>query len=153
MNIEYTFLTDKFYNDYQHDLYPQIEIKKDRPYAHIHVNAFGLLFGLPLRSHIDHPHAFFTNKKEKCGVDYSKAVVITSEDYIDRTRKAFIRPDEYKKLVGKDFRIRKQFESYIELYKRAKIDDTVPHREKISKYSSLQYFEESILKDTLKDSN
>ena len=111
--MEYTFLTDKFYIDYPHDQYPQLEIQK-----------------------------------EKCGVDYSKAVVINSEDYIDRTRKAFIRPDEYKKLIGKDFRIREQFESYIELYKRAKTDDTVPHREKILKYSSLQYFEEYILKDS-----
>ena len=38
--MEYTFLTEKFYNDYPHDKYPQIEIKVDRPYAHVHVSAY-----------------------------------------------------------------------------------------------------------------
>ena len=96
--MEYTFLSEKFYKDYPHDEYPQMEIKVDRPYAHVHVSVYGQLFCIPLRSNVDHPHAFFTNKKAKCGVDYSKAVVITDEDYIDRTRKAFLRPNEYKKI-------------------------------------------------------
>ena len=41
--MEYTFLTEKFYNDYPHDKYPQIEIKVDRPYAHVHVSAYSRL--------------------------------------------------------------------------------------------------------------
>lgn len=87
--MKYTFLTEKFYNDYPHDKYPQMEIKDNRPYAHVKVALYDNLFCIPLRSHIDHPHAFFTNKREKCGVDYSKAVVILDSDYIDTTRKAF----------------------------------------------------------------
>lgn len=142
--MEYTFLSEKFYKDYPHDKYPQMEIKIDRPYAHVHVQAYGQLFCIPLRSNVDHPHALFTNKKEKCGVDYSKAVVITNEDYIDRTRKAFLRPNEYKKLRGKDYTIKQQFENYVELYKQAKIDETVNHREEILAFSTLQYFEEYI---------
>ena len=105
---------------------------------------YNQLFCIPLRSHIDHPHAFFTNKKERCGVDYSKAVVINCDEYIDKNRKAFLRPDEYKKLKGKDFMIKKQFLAYIELYKQAKIDESVDHREEILKFSTLQYFEEYI---------
>ena len=142
--MEYTFLSEKFYKNYPHDKYPQMEIKVDRPYAHVHVSAYGRLFCIPLRSNVDHPHAFFTNKKAKCGVDYSKAVVITDEDYIDRTRKAYLRPNEYKKLRGKDYTIKQQFESYVELYKRAKVDETVDHREEILAFSTLQYFEEYI---------
>lgn len=68
--MEYTFLSEKFYKDYPHDEYPQMEIKVDRPYAHVHVSAYGQLFCIPLRS-----HAFFTNKKAKCGVDYSKRLL------------------------------------------------------------------------------
>lgn len=142
--MKYTFLTEKFYNDYPHEQYPQMEIKEDRPYAHVQVEAYNQLFCIPLRSHIDHPHALFTNKKERCGVDYSKAVVINNDDYIDKTKKTFLRPDEYKKLKGKDFTIKKQFLAYIELYKQAKIDETVDHREEILAFSTLQYFEDYI---------
>lgn len=121
-----------------------MEIKEDRPYTHVQVEVYNQLFCIPLRSHIDHPHALFTNKKERCGVDYSKAVVINNDEYIDKTKKVFLRPNEYKKLKGKDFTIKKQFLAYIELYKQAKIDDTVDHREEILAFSTLQYFEEYI---------
>lgn len=149
----YTFLTEKFYKDYPHEKYPQIEIKKDRPYAHVTIGLYNQLFCIPLRSHIEHPYAFFTNKRKKCGVDYSKAVIILDNDYIDITRKAFLRPDEYKKLRGKDFTIKQQFTKYIDLYKRAKIDPTVNHRDNILEFSTLQYFEEYIYPDTNKDTN
>lgn len=61
-----------------------------------------------------------------------------------KQKKVFLRPNEYKKLKGKDFTIKKQFLAYIELYKQAKIDDTVDHREEILAFSTLQYFEEYI---------
>lgn len=142
--MKYTFLTKKFYKDYPHTQYPQMELKDDRPYAHIHIKTYGQLFCIPLRSNINHPHAFFTNKKNKCGVDYSKAVVIDDISYIGNTTKVFLRNDEYKKLRGKDYIIQKQFESYIELYKQAKIDKSVDHRDDILKFSTLQYFEKYI---------
>lgn len=148
--MKYTFLTEKFYNDYPHEQYKQMELKSDRPYAHVTIELYNQLFCIPLRSHIDHPHAFFTNKKERCGVDYSKAVVIKDETYIDKNRKVFIRPDEFKKLQGKDYIIKKQFMEYIELYKKAKVDETVSHRENILKFSTLQYFEEYIYNSDLK---
>ena len=140
--MKYTFLSNDFYNDYPNEKYPQIEQKDKRPYIHMYIDVYGNLFCIPLRSNIDHPHAFFTNKRNHCGVDYSKAVVITNENYIDTTKKAFLRPDEHKKLHGKDFLIKKQFMDYIELYKQAKTDKTIPHRENILKFSTLQYFEE-----------
>ena len=59
--MKYTFLSSKFYNDYPHSKYPQMEIKDNRPYAHVTINAYNHLFCLPLRSNIDHPHAYFTN--------------------------------------------------------------------------------------------
>jgi protein AbiQ len=146
--MKYTFLSQKFYNDYPHNKFPQMEIKQNRPYVHVTIEAYGYLFCIPLRSNIEHPHAFFTNKKEKCGVDYSKAVVIVDEDYIDKTTKVYLRADEHKKLYGKEYIIKKQLIQYIELYKRAKIDETVSHRNDILKFSTLQYFEKYIYKDT-----
>lgn len=142
--MKYTFLTEKFYKDYPHENYPQMEIKEDRPYAHVTVELYNQLFCIPLRSHIDHPHAFFTNKRERCGVDYSKAIVILDNEYIDNKRKVFLRDNEYKKLRGKDYTIKQQFMAYIELYKQAKIDNTIDHRNEILSFSTLQYFEEYI---------
>ena len=149
--MKYTFLTEKFYKDYPHEKFPQMEIKEDRPYAHVTVELYNQLFCIPLRSHIDHPHAFFTNKRERCGVDYSKAIVILDNDYIDSTRKVFLRDNEYKKLRGKDYTIKQQFIAYIELYKQAKIDDTIDHRNEILSFSTLQYFEEYIYSNKEQD--
>lgn len=42
--MKYTFLTKKFYKDYPHTQYPQMELKDDRPYAHIHIKTYGQLF-------------------------------------------------------------------------------------------------------------
>ena len=59
-----------------------------------------------------------------------------------------------KKLRGKDYIIKQQFINYIELYKRAKVDLTVSHRDDILKFSTLQYFEEYIyLDESNKDTN
>ena len=139
----FIFLNNKFYSDYSNDKYPQLELKSDRPYIHILLSYNGCEFALPLRSHIFHPHAFMTDKKNHCGVDYSKAVRIT-EDYIEKNKTPFIRPNEHKKLIGKDFRIQNGFEKYVQLYKAAKQDENFEHREEILKFSSLQYFEDYI---------
>ncbi|MBE5974966.1 MAG: hypothetical protein E7251_10260 [Paenibacillaceae bacterium] len=142
--MKFTFLSDKFYEDHPHDKYNQLEMKESRPYTHIELELYDAKFAVPLRSNIDHPHAFFTNKEEKCGVDFSKVVVVTDPEYIDCTRKAFIRPDEYIKLKGKEYRLKKMLTDYIDLYKKAKSDDKIPHRDKILNYSTLQYFEDYI---------
>ncbi len=151
--MKYTFLTSQFYTDYPNSKYPQIEVKDDRPYAHIVVNTYGKLFCVPLRSKITHPHAYFTNKKTRSGIDYSKAVVIDDINYIDNSTKVFLRQDEFDKLRGKDYVIQKQFEDYIELYKKAKIDETIPYRDMILNFSTLQYFEKYIYPktDNIKD--
>ena len=85
----FKFLSKKYYTEYTNEIYPQLELKPTRPYAHVKINAYGYDFYLPLRSNIAHPHAFFTDKKNKCGVDYSKAVIITDTSYVDNTKKVF----------------------------------------------------------------
>ena len=143
--MKYTFLTDQFYSDYPINRYPQIESKKNRPYAHIMVNSYEKLFCIPLRSNITHPHAYFTNKKTRSGIDYSKAVIIDNANYIDNDTKVFLRQDEFNKLRGKEHIIQKQFRNYVELYKKAKSDLSFPYRYEILNYSTLQYFEDKIM--------
>ncbi len=140
--MKYIFLNDKFYNEHTQDKYPQLELKQKRPYIHIQIEKDGQKFALPLRSNISHPYAFLTDRANQCGVDYSKAVPITDDD-ID-TAKPFIRPNEHKKLIGKEYRIKKGFEKYIQTYINALSDKKYEHRKEILAYSSLQYFHEEL---------
>ena len=43
----------------------------------------------------------FTLLGRKCGIDYSKAVVINDEKYIDNPQRAHIRENEFKKVIDK----------------------------------------------------
>lgn len=143
--MEFVLLTSEFYRDYPNSEYPQLMAKPTRPYTHVKLDICDAHFYIPFRSNIEHPHAFFTNKREKCGIDYSKAVVINDEKYIDNTQRAHIRENEFKKVKGKDYKLKRGFEEYIELYKKAKNGEEIAHREDILNFSSLQYFEEYIL--------
>lgn len=139
------FLTEDFYNRYPHSKYPQMEQKKNRPYAQVIIKLRGLHFAIPLRSNIQHPHAFWTDKKNKCGVDFSKAVVIKNKTLeVDETTSVFLRDNEHKKLKGKEHRITVMMEKYIETYRKAKLNPEDRINQMICKFSTLQYFEKDI---------
>ena len=104
----------------------------------------GIQYAIPLRSEIHHPHVLWTDKNNRCGVDFSKAVVITDEKYIDMLREPHIRENEFNALRGKDYKIRVKMEKYIEEYKKAKQDLSKKHNQNLVKYSTLQYFEKEI---------
>lgn len=86
----------------------------------------------------------WTDKKNHCGVDFSKAVVITDEKYIDMLTEPHIRENEFNALRGKDYKIKVKMEKYIEEYKKAKQDLGKKHNQNLVKYSTLQYFEKEI---------
>ena len=97
-----------------------------------------------MRSDIHHPHVLWTDKKNNCGVDFSKAVVITDDKYIDMLTEPHIRENEFNALRGKDYKIKVKMEKYIEEYKKAKQDLNKKHYQNLVKYSTLQYFEKEI---------
>lgn len=140
----FIFLSEEFYKDYPTEKYEQIEQKLTRPYIQVIVDIEGVQFAIPLRSKIYHPHVLWTNKKEHCGVDFSKAIVINDEKYIDCKRDPHIRNDEFDALRGKDYKIRQKMIKYIEDYKEAKKDLSVHINEMLCHCSTLQYFEEYI---------
>ena len=72
----FVFLSNKFYEIYPSSEYPEIEQKKNRPYIQICVEIDGVQYAILLRSDIHHPHVFWTDKENHCGIDFSKAVVI-----------------------------------------------------------------------------
>lgn len=140
----FVFLSKKFYNTYPTSQYPEMEQKQNRPYIQVYVEIDGVQYAILLRSDIYHPHVFWTDKENHCGVDFSKAVVVTDESYIDFSTEPHLRQNEFNALRGKDFKIKSKMEKYIADYKKAKKDLSNPINQTLVKYSTLQYFEKEI---------
>ena len=141
--MKYTFLSQQFYDE--HFEHTEIEQKIDRPYVQVIIEVGGVLFAVPMRSNISHKHAFFTDKLNKCGIDYSKTVVITDpETQLDMERKPFNREEEYKSLIGKEYEVKSGLEKYIRTYKKASARRDVARNDILCRFSTLQYFEEYI---------
>lgn len=138
----FIFLSEDFYQAYPSAQYPEIEQKKTRPYIQILVEIDEIKFAIPLRSDIHHPHVLWTDKKNHCGLDFSKAVVITDKKYIDGEREPHLRQNEFNALKGKDFKIKQKMQKYIEKYKKAKEKPEDIVNKTLLEYSTLQYFEE-----------
>ncbi len=138
----FIFLSEEFYQAYPSERYPEIEQKKARPYVQVIVEINEVKFAIPLRSDIHHPHVLWTDKKNHCGVDFSKAVVLIDEKYVDTGRVPHLRQNEFDVLRGKDFKIRQKMEKYIKRYKQAKQNPEDSINRILLKYSTLQYFEE-----------
>ena len=139
----FVFLSQEFYNTYPTSQYPEIEQKQNRPYIQVYVEIDGVQYAIPLRSDIHHPHVLWTDKKNHCGVDFSKAVVIKEDSYIDLSIEPHLRQNEFDALRGKDYKIKKMAK-YIADYKKAKLDLSKPINQTLVKYSTLQYFEKEI---------
>ena len=136
----FCFLTPDFYNEYSDC--PEIETKHNRPYVQVCIRINGLLFVVPMRSHIRHEHVLWTDKENVCGLDFSKAVVILDEEkYIDHIHKPQIRQNEFNSLKVKEHIIYKKMTAYIKRYKKAKENQHIIQNKQLCEYSTLQYFE------------
>lgn len=140
----FVFLSKKFYESYPLSKYPEIEQKENRPYIQVCVEIDGVQYAISLRSDVHHPHVFWTDKANACGVDFSKAVVIKKDDYIDSVKEPHLRQNEFDALRGKDYKIKTKMAKYIADYKKAKKDLSKPINQTLVKYSTLQYFEKEI---------
>lgn len=138
--MKYRFLSQSFYLDYPTHLFPELEHKADRPYTIICITLNNYTFALPMRSHICHKYAYITDKANMCGVDYSKAVYISKQAYIDESRKPFIRQNEFNFLRGKEHILKTKFVKYIREYVKAQ-KSLDPNKMKPFDYSTLHYFE------------
>ena len=140
--IRFAFLSDTFFEDYPASRCPEIEQKRNRPYVVVFISVGERTFAIPMRSHIRHPHAFLTDKVNRCGVDYTEAVVITDEArYIDPVNQSHIRSNEFDALRGKEYRIQCGMQKYIKKYKKAKQSEKETDK-LLVRCSTLQYFEE-----------
>ena len=144
MSVKFLFLTKQFYSDFISC--PEIEQKPDRPHVRILVRVENIDFAVPMRSHINHPNAYLTDKVNKCGVDYSKAIVITdAQRYVETARQPRIRQNEFDALRGKEYILEQGMRKYLKAYVKALEKPEIPRNAMLLKYSTLQYFHEYIL--------
>lgn len=116
-------LDHSFYRDNGHLVQT---LTKERGYGIVVINtAGGLKFGIPLRSNLPNKACFVTKTEvqpngviQKSGLDYSKALLITSDDYISNAV-FFIPTDERDAISKRSREIAKEFEKYTEKYIRA----------------------------------
>ena len=143
-NNQFIILSDRFFATYPSAEFPEIEQKPDRPYVQIRITVDGVDFAAPLRSHIRHPFAFLTDEENKCGVDFSKVIVLKEDWYIDSTQSPRIRQNEFDALRNSERVLSLELKKYIRSYKRAKRNIESLQNAKIVQYSTLQYFENEI---------
>lgn len=147
----FTHLSEKFYNDYPAEQYPEMMLKENRPYTQVITNVNGLKFAIPLRSDISHKtDVLWTDKNARHGLDFTKAVVILDDEYISGER-AYIREKEHKHLLGKERRVKEKMEKCIKNYIDAKENIQEEHNAAYCSFSTLQYFEEYIYQNKEQD--
>ena len=137
----FVFLSKEFFEMSEEVPLVEIERKQDRPYILLLVTVAGRTWGLPLRSNIRHPYAFWTDKPNRCGVDYSKAVLIDDPRYIDHERRPHIRDREFRALKGSEHAVRRGFEAYARSYAKARRSGH-PRYDALVRYSTLQNYED-----------
>ena len=138
--MKFIFLAQDFFDAYA-DCY-EIEQKRDRPFVQVCIRIDGVTFAIPLRSNINHKYVLWTDEPNKCGLDFTKTVVLSKGNYIDESRKPHIRQNEFDALRGKEYIVKKKLEQYIHIYKKAKKRIDVPRNRTLCEFSTLQYFED-----------
>ncbi len=138
------FLTDEFYKDYANC--PELEKKRTRPFAQICLISYDdLTFAIPIRSHIKHKYAFFTNKEKTKGLDLSKSIVINDlNKYVNIKLIAYIDMEEFSIIEHQEEKIKIKLESYIKKYKKALKHQKDNKNKLLCKMSTLQYFHKEL---------
>ena len=125
--------------DHPNPPFRELEKKEGRPYIVFLIHVDGHIWGLPFRSHIKHKYAFWTDEMNRCGIDYSKAVILDDPAYIDRDSRPFLRPAEFEALRGNEYDVLKGFRRYLRLFKKAALSGN-PRYENLLRFSTLQNY-------------
>lgn len=118
-------------------------LTKDRGYGVIYLPIGEMIFALPLRSNLNHPNGFKTVLVGKSwnGIDYSKALIVKSDDLEIEAFKTRT-DDEYQKIKNNKEKIKKEFFKYLEEYITS-VSAGKPMHQKF-KFTTLQYFHEEL---------
>lgn len=145
-------LTSAFYNDYPNPPFIEILKKKQRSYNCLLIQShYGYFICVPYRSQISHKYAYrFKNSKRSkhcnSGLDYTKAVIITDNRYID-SMSSVIDQDEYKETRTNIHRIKQEVLAFVDDYvnhiTKNKMLSTQEFRRRYQ-FSPLKYFHKEL---------
>lgn len=136
-------LTEKFY--YRYRRCSEILQKETRQYSIAILEVDGLRFAIPFRTHINHKYGYIfkdSPRSNKSGLDFTKAVVITDDDFIGED--AIIDSKEFSEFIRKKKVIANRFAKFIKDYKKWTSNPAYYKAENIIKFSSLQYFHKEL---------
>lgn len=148
--MDYIVLTKKFFDHYPNSEFPEFLTKLNRPYILIKVTIGNNEFAIPLRSHIK--NSKFTcslktreveNSNEHCGLDFTKAVLITDFDYFSyniKGKKIIVKEDDHKVFINSKTLIETTMKKYIEKFKNKYPKRNIERNNKFCRYSTLQYY-------------
>lgn len=81
--MQFYYLTDEFFNDYSITTFPEFERKSNRPYKVLITKYNSHNVAIPLRSNVRHDNKIATIGDK--GLDFSKAVILLKDTYINLT--------------------------------------------------------------------
>lgn len=127
MDVRLSKLSENFYEDYPHEIYPEILEKQNRPYFCItFFDERGFYICIPYRSYISHPNdAYFFDFSRRyprrrrvlpcSGLDYTKIVIIQKEEYIS-DEQVVINTQQYRDGMNHIARIKYEAMDYVNTY-------------------------------------
>lgn len=145
-------LSDDFYNDYPHNLYPELLEKKERPYnCLLFPTRHDFYICIPYRSEMEHTNGYkFRNTQRslehQSGLDYSKIVIVKNPIYIGNTD-ALVDDDEYTETMYNINTIKTDALNYVENYMKHITGQVVMHPRAFQRkyrYTTLKYFHEEL---------
>ena len=149
MNKQYkiNYLSEKFYEKYNHINYPEIEYKRNRPYLVMLITIDDNTFAIPFRTNIRHNNCYkfqatSRNTATATGLDFTKSVIVNDSAYIGA--EATIDDKEYVELNDRYMFIINKFRTYVNGYKKYVEGKTYPYQKNKYQYTSLQYFHDEL---------
>nr|WP_238828253.1 hypothetical protein [Edwardsiella piscicida]ATV90668.1 hypothetical protein [Edwardsiella piscicida] len=116
--IQLRTLSDQFYIDNK-GLQEALDGSNDgkvRGYGIVVIDINGLVFGIPLRSNLNHKFGFVSERSGgvKKGLDYTKALLIKKEEYVSRAYK--IPAAEFAQINDNKEKIQEDFNKFVNKY-------------------------------------
>ncbi len=145
--MELRYLSPLFYQKYK-DCSEIMSKGETRPYVIIIVEVENHKFAIPIRTHLHKTKdCYESNPKTNSGLDYTKAVVITKNEYIDSSRFPEIEHKEFNYIKFKEKEIKLAFAKFVSDYKK----DVIRHLKNLKipanprfQYCTLQYFKKEL---------
>lgn len=153
LNFDYEIrkINNSFFEKYNKEEYPEIEIKKSRPYNFmLFETKYDYFVAVPFRTNVKHNNAFkfvgsSRNRAGASGLDYSKLLIIKNPN--DIGEKTDIEKDEHSILVKNIVKIGIEINEYIDDYRNHILGIKKMGKNKFKNryiFSTLKYFHKEL---------